>query len=84
MKRITKIGTWNVRTLRENGRLRQTVACMKSYGLNILGMSEVRWSGFGEMTTQDGATFFILEDLRVKMRAVKMWVYYWTRRQRKV
>jgi hypothetical protein len=30
---------------------------MKSYGLNILGMSEVRWSEFGEMTTHDGATF---------------------------
>jgi hypothetical protein len=30
---------------------------MKSYGLNILGMSEVRWSEFGEMTTQDGAIF---------------------------
>jgi hypothetical protein len=30
---------------------------MKSYGLNILGMSEVRWREFGEMTTHDGATF---------------------------
>jgi len=30
---------------------------MKSYGLNILGMSEVRWSEFGEMTTKDWATF---------------------------
>jgi hypothetical protein len=30
---------------------------MKSYGLNILGMSEVRWSEFREMTTQDGTAF---------------------------
>ena len=30
---------------------------MKSYGLNILRMSEVRWSEFGETTTHDGATF---------------------------
>jgi hypothetical protein len=30
---------------------------MKNYGLNILGMSEVRWREFGEMTTHDGATF---------------------------
>jgi len=57
MKRIMKIGIWNVRTLRESGRLRQAVVCMKSYGLNILGMSEVRRSEFGEMTTHDGATF---------------------------
>jgi hypothetical protein len=27
---------------------------MKSCGVNILGMSEVRWSEFGEMTTHDG------------------------------
>ena len=57
MKRKIKIGMWNVRTLRETGKLRQAVACMKSYGLNILGMSEVRWRKFGEMTTHDGATF---------------------------
>jgi len=30
---------------------------MKSYRLNILGMSEVRWRESGEMTTHDGATF---------------------------
>jgi exonuclease III len=52
-----RIGIWNVRTLHETGRLRQAVACMKNYGLNSLGMSEVRWSEFGEMITQEGATF---------------------------
>jgi hypothetical protein len=57
MKRKTKIGIWNVRTLRETGKLSQAVACMRNYGLNILGMSEVRWREFGEMTTHDGATF---------------------------
>ena len=57
MKRKTKIGIWNVRTLRETGKLGQAVACMRNYGLSILGMSEVRWRGFGEMTTHDGATF---------------------------
>jgi hypothetical protein len=30
---------------------------MKSCGLNILGMSEVRWNEFSEMTTHDGAIF---------------------------
>jgi hypothetical protein len=29
---------------------------MKINGLNILGMSEVRYSEFGEMTNEDGAT----------------------------
>jgi hypothetical protein len=57
MKRKTKIGIWNVRTLREAGKLRQAVACVRKYGLNIRGMSEVRWREFGEMTAHDGATF---------------------------
>ena len=57
MKTITKIGIWNVRTLSESGRLQQAVVCMKSYGLNIFGMSEVRWNGFGEVSIQDGVTF---------------------------
>ena len=61
MKRKTKIGIWNVRTLRETGKLRQAVACMKNYGLNMLGMSEVRWRVFGEMTIHDGAIFIYSE-----------------------
>ena len=47
---------------------------MKSYGLNILGMSEVRWSKFGEVS-QDGLHFCIPEGLRAKMLAVRAWVY---------
>ena len=57
MKRITKIGIWNVRTLRLSGRLGQAVACMQCYGLNILVMRKVRWSGFGEVISQNAATF---------------------------
>ena len=57
MKREIKIGIWNVRTLRETGKLRQAVACIKSYGLNILEMSEVRWREFGEVITHDETTF---------------------------
>ena len=30
---------------------------MKSYGLNILGMSEVRWREFAEVITHDETTF---------------------------
>ena len=59
MKRITKTGIWNVRTLRVSGRLQQAEACMKSYGLDILGMREVRWSKFGEVIIQDGGATFL-------------------------
>jgi hypothetical protein len=42
MKRKTKIGFWNVRTLRESGKLSQVEKEMREYRLDILGLSEVR------------------------------------------
>lgn len=57
MKHRTRIGFWNVRTLREKGRLRQVEREMESYRLDILGLSEVRWPEFGEVQTQRGGLF---------------------------
>ena len=49
---------------------------MKSYGLNILGMSEVRWREFGEVITHDGTNLYILEGPRMMIiKAEKVWVY---------
>ena len=75
MKKKTEIGIWNVRTLRETGKLRQAVACMRNYGLNILGMSEVRWREFGEKTTHEGATFIYSGRPQDETPAEKAWVY---------
>jgi hypothetical protein len=47
MKTKTKIGFWNVRTLRESGKLRQVIKVMEEYRLDILGISETRWLDFG-------------------------------------
>ena len=38
----TSIGTWNVRTLHQQGKLENIVREMDRMGLNILGLSEVR------------------------------------------
>ena len=54
-KNITKIGTWNVRTLCQSGRLAQVLREMEAYGLDVLGISEVRWTGQGQ-TTNNGVT----------------------------
>lgn len=51
------MGFWNVRTLIETSRLRQVTREMVNYGLDILGLSEVRWLEAGEMQTQEGLTF---------------------------
>lgn len=60
MKYRTRIANWNVRTLYgsdSDARLAQAEAEMLTYRLQILGLSEVRWNGFGEVRTPKGLTF---------------------------
>ncbi|CAH2098177.1 unnamed protein product [Euphydryas editha] len=56
MKTRTRIACWNVRTLSEDSRLAQAEAEMLRYNLQILGLSEVRRNGFGELRTFRGLT----------------------------
>lgn len=64
---MTKIGTWNVRTLNDpstaatgsqemtnTSRLLQVCQEMSRYGLEILGLSETKWMGNGEFVSQTG------------------------------
>ena len=48
-KHITKIGSWNVQTLYQSGKLAQVIREFNNYKLNILGLSEVRWTGSGRL-----------------------------------
>ena len=43
-----KIGTWNVRTMNVKGKLENVKQEMKRYNLNVLGISEVRWTEEGD------------------------------------
>lgn len=56
MKSDTRIGLWNVQTMWQVGRLAEVSREMKRYRLDILGLSETRWNGFGEIRTQEGDT----------------------------
>ena len=51
------VGTWNVRTLRPAGKLEQLTYAMSRYHWNIVGLYEMRWKRFGEMSTDDGHKF---------------------------
>lgn len=44
----TNIGTWNVRTMFETGKTAQVAAEMRRYNLDLLGISESRWTGSGQ------------------------------------
>ena len=43
-----------MRTMNESGILKVLEKELNSYRLEILGLSEIKWNGFGEITTQEG------------------------------
>eukprot|EP00794_Sanderia_malayensis_P021057 gene21057-biopygen14625 len=57
-KKITKenlvIGTWNVRSLSQSGKVELLAMKMDRMSWNILGISEMRWKDIGESFTDDG------------------------------
>lgn len=52
----TRIGTWNVRTLHQPGRTEQLSKEALRLNIPILGLSEVRWTEFGEETLNNEHT----------------------------
>src|SRR6218665_4166269 len=51
-KSVTNIVTWNVRSLYKTGGLAQLIREMRNYDLQILGISEMRWTGSGMMSSK--------------------------------
>ncbi|GFN88270.1 craniofacial development protein 2 [Plakobranchus ocellatus] len=47
--KISKIATWNVRTLHQKVKLENVDKEMERMNLNILGIAEVRWTGAGSI-----------------------------------
>lgn len=54
-KANTRVGTWNVCSLFQTGRMDQVLKTMKDYRLDILDVCEMRWTGQGRLVI-DGAT----------------------------
>ncbi|KAL9953192.1 hypothetical protein ACROYT_G040569 [Oculina patagonica] len=50
-----RLATWNVRTMFETSRTPQVISEMRRYRLDILGISECRWTGSGRRVNSDGA-----------------------------
>ncbi|CAF1383966.1 unnamed protein product, partial [Adineta ricciae] len=53
VKNSFRIGTWNVRTMFQKGKLENAKKEMKRLQLNVLGLSEVRWTGAASFATGD-------------------------------
>jgi len=48
-----QIGTWNVRTLFQPGKLDNSIQEMKKMNLDIMGMAETRWTEEGKITKEN-------------------------------
>ena len=58
------IGTWNVRCMNQ-GKLEVVKQEMARVNINILGISEVKWTGMGEFNSDDHYIYYCgLEYLR--------------------
>lgn len=51
-----RIGAWNVRTMYEASKSAQVLNEMRRYHLDILGISECRWTGSGRQIMSNGST----------------------------
>ena len=52
-KRTTTLGTWNVRTLMDNGKLYLLCRELAAQNIGITGICEHRWSGSGHVNCED-------------------------------
>jgi exonuclease III len=53
-----KIGTWNVRTLNQAGKLENLKTEMQKNEVSVLGVSEVRWQGQSEIRSSDYTVYY--------------------------
>ena len=51
------IGTWNVRSMNQ-GKLEVVKQEMTSVNINILGISELKWTGMGEFNSDDHYIYY--------------------------
>ena len=56
-KSVTKIATWNLRSMNITGKSRTIIAReMKRYGIEIIGIAEARWKDTWQIRLTSGET----------------------------
>ena len=64
-----RIGTWNVRSMNQ-GKLEVVKQEMTRVNINILGISELKWTGTGEFNSHDHYIYYCEEFLRRNGKAI--------------
>ena len=57
LRRHLRIGSWNVQTLHQTGKLKELDDEATHFDLDVVGVQEVRWSGQGRTATPSGHVF---------------------------
>ncbi|XP_039291016.1 craniofacial development protein 2-like [Nilaparvata lugens] len=53
-----RIGTWNVKTMSQGGKVHNALQEMTHMELSIMGVSEMRWPGSGSLNIQDHRVYY--------------------------
>ena len=57
-RHLLRIGNWNTQTMYQTGKTAQVLKEMQRYRLNILGVSEVRWTGADKISFATGEVMY--------------------------
>ena len=75
LRKKLRIGTWNIRTLLQLGKLQVLGREMDRIGVDICGLSEVRWKGQGHFTTREGHTVIYSGEKVQGHQGVAIWMH---------
>uniref|UniRef100_A0A8D8T8A4 Craniofacial development protein 2 n=1 Tax=Cacopsylla melanoneura TaxID=428564 RepID=A0A8D8T8A4_9HEMI len=53
-----RIGTWNVKTMRQEGKIQNAIQEMTQMNINIMGVSEMRWPGAGSANIEEHQVYY--------------------------
>ncbi|XP_039291111.1 craniofacial development protein 2-like [Nilaparvata lugens] len=53
-----RIGTWNVKTMSQSGKIHNAIQEMTHMKLSVMGVCEMRWPGSGSLKIQDHQVYF--------------------------
>jgi hypothetical protein len=57
-KKPIKLCTWNVRTMFQAGKINNAIAEMNRFEIDIMGISEIRWSGNGQCSIENHKVYY--------------------------
>jgi exonuclease III len=74
-RKSAKVGTWNVRSLIEIGKLEMLEKELEAFNIQLCGLSEVWWKGKGHFTTDAGHKVIFSGEENQQRKGVGFWLH---------